>query len=176
MSIGLKRGIVRLEEHQTAWEDSARDVAQLIRDALGDEAVDVQHVGSTAVPGILAKPIVDLAVAVEDYDAVLARREALEARGIMLRLDERPEQLLFAMGDFGADTRTHHIHVVKADSREWRDYLAFRDYLRTNDEAAARYEALKVILAKRYADDRAAYTEGKATLVSELLVEAHQAG
>ncbi|MBR3257447.1 MAG: GrpB family protein [Eggerthellaceae bacterium] len=176
MSIGLKRGTVRLEDHQTAWEESAAEVAQVLRDVLGDVAVDVQHVGSTAIPTIKAKPIVDLAVAVADYEKVLALRDELEACGVVFRLDERPEQLLFAMGDFAGDTRTHHIHVVLADSTEWRNYLLFRDYLIANPEAARRYEAEKLLLAKLYPENRESYTAGKETIVAELLREASGRG
>ena len=172
MGIGLKRGIVRLEEHQAAWDEAAAETIVVLRGVLGEAAADVQHVGSTAIPAIKAKPIIDIAVAVRDYDEVLAKQDELKAQSIIFRLDERPEQLLYVMGDFDADTRTHHIHVVLEGSREWRNYLLFRDYLRANPEAAKEYEATKEDLAERFAEDRAAYTEGKEAIVAKLLAEA----
>ncbi len=170
--LGLKRGTVILEAHRTEWERQAGETIRLLKRVLGEAAVDAQHVGSTAVPGLPAKPILDLAVGVRDYDAVLALRRRLEENGVVFRFDERPTQLLFVMGDFTADTRTHHIHVVRYGSEEWENYLRFRDYLRENADAAARYAAEKRRLAERFPNDRNAYTEAKSAIVRALLEEA----
>jgi GrpB-like predicted nucleotidyltransferase (UPF0157 family) len=96
----------------------------------------------------------------------------LAEHGIIFRFAESPEQLLYVKGDFEADTRTHHIHVVLKGSREWMNYLNFRDYLSADKRAASEYDALKSQLAKQYPDDRNAYTDGKSSLVSRLLLEA----
>lgn len=172
MSIGMKRGTVYLEEHQPEWEIDAEETIRAIKNILGDSAVDVQHIGSTSIKTIPAKPIIDIAVAVKDYDAVLQKRELLKEGQIIFRFDERPEQLLFVKGDFEQDTRTHHIHVVLNDSKEWNDYIRFRDYLNTHEDTADQYAALKRELAEKYPNDRNAYTDGKAELISELLSEA----
>lgn len=172
MSIGLKRGTVHLEEHQSEWDQNAQEVIAVLKAALGGAAVDIQHIGSTAIRKISAKPILDIAVAVNDFDAVLMKKEALASRDILFRLDERPTQLLFVMGDFAADTRTHHIHVVKWDSSEWFNYLNFRDYLNANDAAAKEYEAVKKRLAAEFPADRDAYLAGKGDVVAKLLNEA----
>ena len=76
------------------------------------------------------------------------------------------------MGDFENDTRTHHIHVVMYDSTEWNDYINFSDYLNENDEAAHEYAKLKLELARRFPNDRVAYTNGKSELISRLLGDA----
>ena len=136
---GLKRGTVFLQAHDPEWEVIAAETMRVLKEVLGEAAVDIQHVGSTSVRGIKAKPIIDLAVGVRDYDAVLAKREELAAKGIVFRFDERPEQLLFVMGDFAEDTRTHHIHVVLFESSEWSNYLLFRNYLNGNADAAKEY-------------------------------------
>lgn len=174
MSIGMKRGTVYLKEHQDSWEKIADQTIMQIKWILGDDAVDVQHIGSTSVRTIPAKPIIDIAAAVRDYDAVLQKKEMLEKEQIIFRLDERPEQLLFVKGDFEKDTRTHHIHVVAEDSKEWNNYIRFRDYLNANEKAARRYAALKKELAQKYPNDRNAYTEAKSELIAELLEEASQ--
>lgn len=137
-----------------------------------DAVVDVQHIGSTSVKSIPAKPIIDIAVAVRDYDAVLQKTELLKREKIIFRFDERPAQLLFVKGDFEKDTRTHHIHVVLHKSKEWGDYIALRDYLNTHAAAAKRYAELKIELSKKFPNDRVAYTEGKRSLIAELLAEA----
>lgn len=172
MHIGMKRGTVYLIAHRAEWEEIAQRAVEDIKRVLRDVVVDAQHIGSTSIKTIPAKPIIDIAVGVTDYDAVLEQKERLAAEHITLRIDERPEQLLFVMGDFEQDTRTHHIHVVRYGSKEWNNYLNFRDYLNAHESAAQRYGALKKELSQRYPDDRAAYTEGKSGLIAELLSEA----
>lgn len=172
MTIGMKRGAVYLEEHRPEWEDIASQTIRDIKRILQNAAVDIQHIGSTSIRSIPAKPIIDLAVAIRDYEAVLQKAELLKREQIIFRFDERPVQLLFVKGDFVQDTRTHHIHVVLHNSKEWSDYITLRDYLNTHDAAAERYAELKIELSKKYPNDRVAYTEGKSDLIAELLAEA----
>lgn len=174
MSIGLKRGTVLLEDHQPEWEQNARETIGQLREALRGIDADFRHVGSTSVRSIKAKPIIDIAVAVRDMDEVIGRNDELLRYGVIFRADERPEHLLYVKGDFDADTRTHHIHVVLKDSKEWNDYLNFSDYLNANRQAAAGYEAVKIMLAERYPADRDAYTEEKGATVSRILAEAEK--
>lgn len=172
MSVGLKRGIVQLEEHQTEWEENARRTIELIRPLLEGLEADIQHVGSTSIKTIKAKPIIDLVIGVKDFEQILGRNDALEKAGVIFRTDERPASLLYVMGNFEKDTRTHHIHVVLLGSREWNNYLNFRDYLNANPDEAASYESIKEKMAELYPDDRTAYTDGKAALINELLEKA----
>ena len=172
MNIGMKRGDVYLEEHRTEWETIASATITKLKKVLGNTAVDIQHIGSTSIRSIPAKPIIDIAIAVRDYNEIMQKKELLEKEDIIFRLDERPEQLLFVKGDFARDTRTHHIHVVLYESKEWNNYITFRDYLNADDSAAKRYAELKKQLALQYPNDRASYTEGKSQLVHELLDEA----
>ena len=172
MSIGMKRGTVYLEPHQTEWERAAEETISTLKSILGSVAVDIQHIGSTSIRTISAKPIIDIAVAVNDYELILSKRDELEKADIVFRFDERPEQLLFVMGNFEKDTRSHHIHVVIYGSDEWNNYINFRDYLNSNTEAAREYEAVKLRLAEQYPDDRIAYTDGKQEVIDRLLEEA----
>ena len=168
----MKRGTVYLEPHQVEWERTAEETIQTLKRILGSVAVDIQHIGSTSIRTISAKPIIDIAVAVNDYELILSKRDVLENADIIFRFDERPEQLLFVMGDFEKDTRSHHIHVVLYGSDEWNNYINFRDYLNSNMEAAREYEAVKLRLAEQYPDDRIAYTDGKQEVIDKLLAEA----
>ena len=172
MSIGMKRGTVYHEPHQEAWERAAEETIHTLKSILGSVAVDIQHIGSTSIRTIGAKPIIDIAVAVNDYELILSKRDVLEKADIIFRFDERPEQLLFVMGDFEKDTRSHHIHVVIYGSDEWNNYINFRDYLNSNIKAAREYEAVKLKLAEQYPDDRIAYTDGKQEVIYRLLEEA----
>lgn len=87
MSIGMKRNAVYLEEHQIEWEVDAEVTIRYIKRLFGNIAVDVQHIGSTAIKTIPAKPIIDIAIAVHDYDAVLQKKDILEKEHIVFRID-----------------------------------------------------------------------------------------
>ena len=173
MSIGMKQGTVYLEPHQSEWEKAAEETIRKLKNILNDIAVDIQHIGSTSVKTISAKPIIDIAVAVNDFNDILSMREELRQNGIIYRFEESPEQLLFVMGDFEKDTRSHHIHVVLYASDEWNNYINFRDYLNTHIAAAKEYEQVKLRLAEQYPDDRIAYTDGKQEVIDKLLAEAY---
>lgn len=169
---GLIRGKVILESHQTEWEEEAERVILLLRSLLGKDALDIQHVGSTAIKEIPAKPIIDLAVAADSFDSILSHNDSLADHGIVYRGQEHGNQLLYVCGEMEADTRTHHIHVVLNGSESWENYLNFRDYLNCHRPDAEVYAHLKQHLAERYPNDRAAYTAGKQKLINELLKKA----
>ena len=170
---GLARGTVALQAHQTEWEQEAARTIRLLADLLGPAASDIQHVGSTAIPAIQAKPILDIAVATADFTAVEACRPALEKAGYRQSTNAVGDELLFGAGDFAANTRTQHIHVVKAGSRRFTDFVNFRDYLNSRPETAKAYEALKCRLAQEFPDNRAAYTAGKAAWIAAVLRRAY---
>ena len=177
MMLGLRRGTVALVPHETAWEEEAARTVETLKTLFGETAADVQHVGSTSVRAVMAKPIVDIAVAATDLDAALKKRDALSAAGFYYRPTELPEQLLFARGSYYEGTgeeQTHFIHVVRAGSKAWRDYLNFRNYLNAVPSAAKEYEALKLRLAaERPADPgRAYYLAGKQAFIARALVSA----
>ena len=162
--LGLKRGTVVLLPHDAQWEVQARQVIDRLHRVLGEAACDIQHVGSTAITRISAKPILDIAVGMKDPEQVFAFAEELERRGVVFRArdTDRDGGLLFVMGDFTADTRTCHIHVVVWQGEAWY----------AQPEQARRYEACKRELASRYGTDRERYTAGKAPLIARLLEQA----
>ena len=170
--LGLKRGTVELLPHQPEWDAQACAAIALLKRLLGDAAVDIQHVGSTAIPAIHAKPIVDIAVGVRALEDTLSHIESLERAGVLYRGEDHPSQQLFVMGNDERDIRTHHIHVVPWKGLAWNHYIAFRDYLNAFPEKAREYDALKRSLAARFADDRPRYTAGKQALIDRLLLEA----
>ena len=177
MTLGLKRGTVALVPHETAWEVEAARTIEKLKMILGNAAVDMQHVGSTAIPAICAKPIVDIAVAVRSFADINEKQAELETQGFYRRSWNDEGQELFACGshyDGTGDRQTHFIHVVLADSAEWRNYLNFRDYLNTFPAEAKAYEALKLSLAAANPEDagREKYTSGKHDFVQEMLRKA----
>lgn len=169
MSLGLKRGIVQLEPHDKQWDEIALQTIKTLKSILGDDAIDIQHIGSTAIQAIKAKPIIDIAVGVTDFDKVMLHNEQLRQVGIFYRGSDVESQLLYVMGDMEGDTRTHHIHVVKWNGTEWKNYIHFRDYLNANENVALQYQKLKEELESKYADDRASYTKGKKDMIHIIL-------
>lgn len=169
---GLIRGTVSVEEHDGAWAREAEDCIALLKEILREDAVDIRHVGSTAIAGICAKPIIDIAVAVNSPGDVSKHDAELAGHGIYFRKREHGEQLLYVCGDPEKEIRTHHIHVVLRDSEARTDYLNFRDYMNCHPEEARAYAQLKKRLAALYPEDRAAYTEGKREFIGCVLQKA----
>lgn len=165
--IGLKRGTVKLCEHEKEWEIEAQNTISRLKKILGNVANDIQHVGSTAIPSIKAKPIIDIAVAVDDFNDVLALEKELKDEGFYYRpRSDLGGQLLFASGSLyegTGDLQTHFIHVVRTNSMDWIHYINFRDYLNSTPTVAKEYEDLKVSLAMQAPIDsgREKYLKGK---------------
>lgn len=165
--IGLKRGTVALFDHEKQWEIEAQNTIVRLKNILGPVIRDIQHVGSTAIKDIKAKPIIDIAIAVDSFDDVSVYQEQLEAAGFYYRPNsDLGEQLLFASGSLyerTGDLQTHFIHIVKTGSMDWINYINFRDYLNKNPDIAKQYENLKVSLAANAPEDknREKYLKGK---------------
>ena len=133
----------------------------------------VEHVGSTAVPGLAAKPIIDLMASVRDLDAVAGEAgAALWGAGwwyVPPELDHRPWRRFYVKPDQSGQHRYAHLHVIAAGHPRWAEQLAFCDALRRDDELARRYGDLKRRLAAEHAEDREAYTEAKGEFVRTAL-------
>jgi len=153
-------------EYDHAWPGEFEWVRDRAAAALGDLPVAIEHVGSTAVPGLAAKPGIDLVVIVEPDDLQRAI-DGLEAIGYTHRGNLGVEgREAFSVPD-GEPTHHHHLYVSPTDSEELRAQLAFRDRLRSDPDLAAAYVALKRDLADRYREDRPAYTEAKTDFVTK---------
>lgn len=172
MILGLKRGVVKLVSNSDIWDSSAKDCIKILYDVLKRDAIDIQHVGSTAIKNIVAKPIVDIVIGVKEFDDILKYNELLLKNGIIYRGQDNANQLLYVMGDMENDIRTHHIHVVIYNGKEWNNYINFRDYLNIHEEQAKEYSQLKIELANRYANSRADYTLKKSNMINEILEDA----
>ena len=170
--IGLDNDTVLLEEHQTMWEEAAAETVSLLKTILKGAAVDVQHVGSTSIRGISAKPIIDIAVGLNDTDDIKLFIPLLAENGIIYRKRFWEQHEFFVIGDLEKNIKTHHIHAVKWDGKDWNEYVNFRDYLNAMPEKAKQYNALKHQLAEKFCYDRVSYTDGKAEMIQILLKEA----
>jgi GrpB-like predicted nucleotidyltransferase (UPF0157 family) len=158
---------IRIVDYDPEWPTRARREMRRIGHALGSVAARLEHVGSTAVPGLASKPIVDLQLsvaAIEPRDAYVGPLERLGY--LFVPAPEAPDYHFFARPP--ERPRSHHLHVCEAGSEHEHRHLAVRDYLRAHGDEAASYEALKRDVAARHPADRLAYIEGKDEFVTAL--------
>jgi GrpB-like predicted nucleotidyltransferase (UPF0157 family) len=163
--------MIRIEPYDPSWPVAFERERAALEAAIGAWAAGgIHHVGSTAVPGLAAKPIVDILVGVEDLEG---SRECFEplARLEYLYAAYLSEEMHWFCKPH-PDRRTHHLHLVPTSGRRYADELAFRDRLRTDPDTAMAYEALKRELAARFPADREAYTDGKSEFIRKVLAEA----
>ena len=170
-----KRRVV-VVEYDEEWPAAFERVRRVVAEALGEIAVGIEHVGSTSVPGLAAKPIIDIDVIVRSAAEVQVAIERLAAIGYVhhgdLGIAGREAFRHPRVGPDGEPMPEQHLYVCQADGEEVRRHLAFRDYLRRHAEAKERYAEVKREGARLHAEDRDAYQEYKSALVSELLAEA----
>ncbi len=159
--IGLKRHTVRLTEHNTNWPALAAEVCQEARDACGDLLADLQHVGSTAVPDLPAKPILDIAAAVRKLGVIPELIEQLTRIGYIYRGDGGDNGGHLFVKESEPDVRTIHLHVVVHGDRQWNNYLRFRELLLQDSHMRWDYAELKKQLGAKFGMDRKACTAAK---------------
>ena len=168
-SLGLKRHTVRLVEYDPRWEPAYSKAAAEIASVVGASASAIEHVGSTAIPGLPAKPILDVAVGVPDPGATEEVAGHLVGVGYIDRGYGVGSIGRLLVRESAPDVRTIHVHVVMHGTEEWRHYVAFRDVLQNDPVARAQYSKVKRALVRRFRDDRRAYTRGKAAFIRAVL-------
>jgi GrpB-like predicted nucleotidyltransferase (UPF0157 family) len=153
---------VALAEPDPRWAQMFDREAAALQHALGDDLVAVEHVGSTAVAGLPAKPVIDILVGVTRPDAVATIDERLKPVGYRFTPGSTAPARIFRRGREGSSSPwTHHLHVTAVGSSHWRRLTAFRDHLRAHPQVAHAYAQLKRELAAEHANDPGAYTAGK---------------
>jgi GrpB-like predicted nucleotidyltransferase (UPF0157 family) len=166
--IGLGRGRVKLVAHHPKWAEYFLEEKQLLFKILGEKVLDIRHIGSTSIPGIPAKPILDILAAVKTLADVEAFTQDLNKIGYQDKGDGSvPGRRFFVKG--AEAKRNHHLNFCEMNSFFWRSHLAFCDYLERHPETARQYCALKQGLADRFPNDRGAYTAGKEEFVRSIL-------
>lgn len=158
---------IRIVGYDPAWPAMAERELRRIAGAMGDVAVRLEHVGSTAVPGLAAKPIIDLQLSVAAMEPRERYVVPLERLGYLFApAPESPDHHFF--GRPPERPRTHHVHVCLTGSEHELRHVALRDFLRSHPEEAASYAALKREVAARHPQDRLAYIDGKDAYVTAL--------
>jgi GrpB-like predicted nucleotidyltransferase (UPF0157 family) len=161
---------VMIAQYDPTWPERFLTQARAFREALGGTAQRIDHIGSTAIPGLAAKPIIDIQISVAAFEPLDAYRVPLEDLGYIFRA-ANPERTKRYFREAPTQRRTH-IHVRRAGSWAEQFALLFRDYMRRHADDAQRYAALKYQLAAQYGADRAGYTDAKDPFIWEIMKKA----
>lgn len=161
---------VAVTAYNPDWPSRFQREAELIRAIFKDEILQIHHIGSTSIPGLAAKPVIDIMPVVIDIELV----DRFNTEMISLGYEPRGENGLHGRRYFqkGGNQRTHHIHIYEKGNTETTRHLVFRDYLRANGEDAKKYGALKTKLAEQFPYDIDSYIKGKEALVKEIEMKA----
>lgn len=167
--LGCERHLVRLVAYQPTWAELFREEEARLRAALGDHVVRIEHVGSTSVPGLHAKPILDIVAAVRDMTNGSFFEEAVAPLGcVHMPENDMPGRLYFVKRTED-DKSTHHLNITELGTECWFTHVAFRDYLLASPKSMEEYRRLKQDLARSYEHDRPAYLSGKAPFIVRTL-------
>lgn len=167
--LGLRRYTVRLVPHDPRWMRIAEDACAEIRRACANAILDVQHVGSTAVMGMSAKPIIDLVLGLEDIGSFESIRRPLSDIEYIYRGTGNGGVGHLLVRESEPEIRTVHVHVVPRGSTYWKEYVCFRDLLLQDECLRQEYEKLKQENAAAFRTDRDGYTAAKAEFVRGIL-------
>lgn len=166
--LGLCRGAVVLVPYRHEWEHLFEEEAKLLRSALGDELVSVEHIGSTSIKRMDAKPILDVMIGMVSMDRANAMFGILSNMGYQHRPNgDLVDRVFFAKGP--EHLRTHHLSLTYLNSQFWTEHILFRNALRTNTALAREYAELKRQLARKHGLDRECYTQGKEQFVRNVI-------
>lgn len=166
--LGLHKDKVELHPYNKGWKTEYEKEEKILWEILKDYAIDIQHVGSTAIPGLSAKPILDIAVAVKDRETLEYLLPVMAEYGYdMLNNLDICGEILARKGT--PECRTHYIHMEVIDSEYWNNHIWFRDYLLKHPEYIEKYEALKQNIVVNFKDERKKYTAEKNDFIKHVL-------
>jgi GrpB-like predicted nucleotidyltransferase (UPF0157 family) len=168
---------IEVKPYDVAWASTFDQEALALSHVFGDSVVGIHHVGSTSIPGLLAKPIIDILVVLDETQTIARFNAAMEQLGYRVRgecleneIPGTPGRFYFSKDIRGV--RTHQAHVCGVGHPEVADKLAFRDYLRVHPDRAASYGSLKQRVALKYHHDNIGYMRGKDAFIKTVLDEA----
>ena len=166
---GIEKRNIRIVDYNPLWPEKYAEHAKIIKTALGDKVLLLEHVGSTSVPELAAKPIIDIDVVVADSSDESSYLPALEAVGYVLRVREPDwyEHRMFRTLELDV-----HIHVFSPASSEVEHHLIFRDWLRKNAEDRQAYESVKRKLSTEDWEEMNAYARAKTEVIKNILIRA----
>ncbi|NHJ84119.1 MAG: GrpB family protein [Asgard group archaeon] len=163
---------ITIEKYNPKWPELFERERLLLEKTLGVLAVQIEHIGSTAVPGLGAKPIIDIMLGIENFkdaDKCIALLSSIGYLYDTKRREDFPERKSL---DKIIEGTTIYLYIVEIKTDFWKRHINFRDYLRQHPEIAKEYNKLKLNLAKKYRDDREAYNRGKSKFITKVEEEA----
>ncbi len=171
--IGLRNKKVKLSAYNPIWEKLYKREEKLLNPLVKKYGIDIEHIGSTAITGSNAKPMIDIAIGVKNLKDGEKLIKPLKRLGYECRHDAGVvKRYFFTKGN--KTNITHHLHIVKFNSGLWKNQIIFRDYLRNNRGVIKEYNELKKELAEKYKDDRKKYVSGKDKFIKSVIKEAKQ--
>lgn len=168
MKLGVKRGTVKLQESTTDWSDAYEQEKPILLAIFGKNALTIEHIGSTAIPKLVSKPLIDIAIKVRDIDDLSSIYGRLIEIGYTERVGRLSgQQKVFAKG--GDLNVTHHLHVIEQDDIAWEEKIKFKNILNSNPQIVAEYAGLKRELILKYENNRSEYTRIKSEFIKRVL-------
>jgi GrpB-like predicted nucleotidyltransferase (UPF0157 family) len=170
--LGLNRDVVRLTPYRQEWKELFVQEKALLHSLIGEYVIDIQHIGSTAIEGIAAKPMLDVLIGVRSMDDV-KQFDKYRLKKVDIyhlgRVEIDGKEVFAKFSDLEELTKTHVYHVVEYGGDWWKQHTRFRDYLNEHPEVARDYESLKKKSALKFPDNERQYAEAKKAFVDEIL-------
>lgn len=166
MKLGLQPGTVKLRKYSSRYKKLFEIERLLLEQLFGEVNPIIAHIGSTSIPNIKAKPIIDMLLVIPEYSIMELVIGKINSIGYIKCSFQPRGEFLFKRGD--ENLSTHYLHLV-LENQDWRRYIIFRDYLIQNPDEATKYESLKTELEKKYKNDRRMYTSSKEAYIENIL-------
>ncbi|WP_252504640.1 GrpB family protein [Sporosarcina sp. Marseille-Q4943] len=170
--LGLNKDVVALTPYRQEWKELFLQEKVLLESLIGEYIVDIEHIGSTAIEGIAAKPMLDILIGLRSLDDVKKfDKHCLKKADIyhLGRVEIDGKEVFAKFSDLEELTKTHVYHVVEYGGDWWKQHTFFRDYLNKHPDIAQKYAALKKKLALKYPDNERKYTDAKKAFVDDVL-------
>lgn len=171
--IGLDKSLVTVYPYDPTWVDEYEKEKEILQNILKDFDIQIEHVGSTSIPGLSAKPIIDIAIGAKNVETIEKIEPILAEHGYdMLNSLQDKGEVLARKGP--TTCRTHYIHIQVLGSEYWNEFIYFKKYLLEHPEYIKEYETLKKELSVKYAEERKKYTAAKNDFISSVLEKAYK--
>lgn len=171
--IGLHKSLVTVYPYDETWPMEYKKEEKILREHLIGLDIGIEHVGSTSIPGLSAKPIIDVAIGAKNEEDLFEVAKRLENAGYnLLNSYEEKGEVLARKG--APECRTHYIHIQLLGSEYWNEFMYFKRYMLDHPESVKEYQKLKEELSVKYADERKKYTASKNEFISNILKQAYK--
>jgi GrpB-like predicted nucleotidyltransferase (UPF0157 family) len=165
--------LIEVVAYDRRWPAIYEEERQRLAKAFGSTAIEIHHIGSTSVPGLSAKPVIDIMIGVRTMDDARGLKTLMRSLGyVYVMVDDEPDRMFFRKGT----PRTHHVHIMSHRGAEYRRHLLFREHLMSHPSDRSEYAILKKRLAKEFREDRSSYVEGKSRYIESVLAKAKRSG